>query len=406
MTNPHASPEITMFTIAAIAALFATGVGGCREEPAPAATHIATPANAIESAAPVRDPWSEAAAYSRAHGGEVLLVMRDGKTVFEDAIEGWDMNRPHPLASGTKSFTGVAAMIAVQQGIISLDERVSDTITEWQSDPRKRDITVRELLNLSSGLQPDSPDDRKRIRSIASGGAGERIRSALTRRDDFQKQAIHATAEHDPGTKFEYGGNHFHAFGAFLERRLEARGVSPSTAWEWYQRNLFEPVGMKVARIGRDRASHPNLPGGASASAREWAKFGEFVRRDGAVVDADGTVRQLLRPELLAQCFEPSPRNARYGLTWWLGPRGANGALPAVRMAAGLGKQRLYVIPSANLVVVRFAPLNSGNRGFSDEQLIARLLKAAGASPVDFPDIEAGMEARIRNDLSPDATSR
>jgi hypothetical protein len=75
-------------------------------------------------------------------------------------------------------------------------------------------------------------------------------------------------------------------------------------------------------------------------------------------------------------------------------------------MAAGLGKQRLYVIPSANLVVVRFAPLNSGSRGFSDEQLIARLLEAAGASPVDFPDIEAGMEARIRNDLSPDATSR
>jgi poly(3-hydroxybutyrate) depolymerase/CubicO group peptidase (beta-lactamase class C family) len=331
----------------------------------------------------------------------VLLVLRDGKVVFEDAVDGWDRNRPHPLASGTKSFTGVAAMLAVQQGLITLDERVSDMITEWKDDPRKREITVRQLLDLSSGLQPDSTEDRQRIRSIAGGGAVQRVRAALARPDDFQAQALEAPAEHDPGTRFEYGGNHFHAFGAFLERRLAARGVTPATAWEWYEANLFEPIGMTVARMGRDRADHANLPGGASASAAEWAKFGEFVRREGTVTAADGTARQVLTPELLAKCFEPSARNDRYGLTWWLGPRGGDGSLPAVRMAAGLGNQRLYVIPSANLVAVRFAPLNSGRRGFSDQEMIAALLAAAGAAPLEFPEIRTGVEARILADMTP-----
>jgi CubicO group peptidase (beta-lactamase class C family)/enterochelin esterase-like enzyme len=363
----------------------------------------APPQSLAEATAPAPDssPWSAAAAYSREHGGEVLLVMQDGKVVFEDAIDGWDSKRPHPLASGTKSFTGVAAMLAVQQGLITLDERVSDTITEWKDDPRKREITVRQLLDLSSGLQPDSAEDRQRIRSIAGGGLLERARAARARPDDFQAQALKAPAEHDPGSRFEYGGNHFHAFGAFLERRLAARGAKPATAWEWYETNLFEPIGMKVARIGRDREGHPNLPGGASASAAEWAKFGEFVRLNGAVRAADGSMRQVLKPELLAKCFEPSARNDRYGLTWWLGPRGGDDTLPDVRMAAGLGNQRLYVIPSAKLVAVRFAPLNGGKRGFSDEAMIRELLKAAGAAPRAFPAIVTGMESRLISDGIP-----
>jgi CubicO group peptidase (beta-lactamase class C family)/enterochelin esterase-like enzyme len=369
-----------------------------------AASVVGTPAAAQSPKPPAevaRPAWSAAAEYSREHGGEVLLVMQEGKVVFEDAVDGWDSKRAHPLASGTKSFTGVAAMLAVQQGLISLDERVSDTFTEWKDDPRKREITVRQLLNLSSGLEPDSAEDRQRIRAIAAGSARERVRAGLNRTEDFFKQGIDAPTKNDPGAKFEYGGNHYHAFGAFLERRLAARGVKPETAWEWYEANLFEPIGMKVARIGRDREGHPNLPGGGSASAAEWAKFGEFVRLNGAVRAADGSVRQVLKPELLAKCFEPSARNERYGLTWWLGPRGGDDTLPDVRMAAGLGNQRLYVIPSAKLVAVRFAPLNGGKRGFSDEAMIRELLKAAGAAPRAFPAIETGMESRLISDGIP-----
>ena len=344
--------------------------------------------------------FRKAALYSRSCEGQVLLVMKDGQVVFEDHAPGWNADRPHPLASGTKSFTGIAAMIAVQQGLITLDEKVSDTITEWKDDPRKSRITVRQLLDLSSGLEPDSREDRERIRAFAGQqSAPSRLSVLLADRDDFFGQGVAAPAEREPGERFEYGGNHYHAFGALLQRRLQQRGVKPYTVWDWYVKNLFEPIGMKVAGIGRDRMRQPQIAGGASASAHEWAKFGEFVRLGGARMQADGTRRQVLRAELLDECFKPSPCNPRYGLTWWLGPVEKPGSLPAVRMAAGLGKQRLYVVPSAGLVVVRFAPLNSELVQFDDQTLLNLLLQAVGAPAIEFPKIDPGMAARMAQDL-------
>lgn len=354
----------------------------------------------IAAFAPIASDWDEAAAYSRSCEGQVLLVLKDGKEVFHDCAVGWKPDRPHPLASGTKSFTGVAAMLAVQQGLISLDERVSDTLTEWQADPRKSRITVRELLNLSSGLEPDSREDRERIRAIAGrGDATERLRALTSGRDDFFGQGVSAPAEHEPGTRFAYGGNHYFAFGAFLERRLKARGTQPDTLWEWYEANLFDAIGMKVANIGRDRLKQPQIAGGASLSARAWAKFGEFVRRGGTITAPDGSSRQVLRREFLEQCFRPSAANPRYGLTWWLGPVDEKSGAPSIVVAAGLGNQRLYVVPSAGLVVVRFAPLNSERGTFSDQVMLDKLLLAANVPTQDFPKIDPGMAERMREDL-------
>lgn len=333
--------------------------------------------------------WRAAAEYSRSAGGEFLFVMQDGKVIFEDGLAGWSRSRPHPLASGTKSFTGVAAMLAVQQGLFTLDDKVSDTITEWQSDPRKREITVRQLLTLSSGIEADTAADRKRIRTIATGNAVERLLAAREQRDDFHAQAVQAPMVHNPGERFDYGANHFFAFTEFLERTLRSRGIEPATAWEWYEKNLFDPIGMQVARVGRDRQGHAQVAGGASLSAQEWAKFGEFVRLGGRVRAANGSDVELLRTDLLHQCFEPSKRNDRYGLTWWLGPRGAPKELPAVWMAAGLGKQRLYVVPSVRMVAVRFAPLNSERSKFSDTRMLTLLLDAIGEQPIPFGDVSA-----------------
>lgn len=362
---------------------------------------LMTPVWAAPSAPPAdaTKAFRQAAAYSRSCEGQVLLVMKDGKVIFEDFAPGWNADRPHPLASGTKSFTGVAAMLAVQQGLLSLDEKVSDTLTEWKDDPRRSRITVRQLLDLSSGLQPDSREDRDRIRAVAGrGSVAERVKALASRREDYFGQGVAAPAEAEPGARFEYGSNHFFAFGAFLERRLQQRGVKPETVWEWYQANLFQPLGMQVAAIGRDLRKQPQIAGGASASAREWARFGEFVRLGGVCVQPDGSRVQVLRGELLDECFRPSAANPRYGLTWWLGPA-SEGRLPVVRVAAGLGKQRLYVIPSAGLVAVRFAPLNSERVNFDDQVMLDFLMDAAGASPTEFPTIDAGMAARMADDV-------
>lgn len=354
-----------------------------------------------------------AADYSARHAGRAVLILHKGQAVYERYDHGWTAARPHMLASGTKSFTGVLAMFAVQDELLSLDELACDTITQWRADPRKSRITVRMLLDLSSGLDPSEE-------TIGSAGAmrlrgGRLARGDGPRVDDKFAAAIAVEATGEPGMRFVYGPSHFYAFGALLQRKLEARRAGdpefPATVREYLDARIFKPLKIDVAFLGQDAGGNPNLPGGCFLTAREWAKFGEFVRRNGAVpapTDADPDAnRQLLRPDLLAQCFVPSKANPAYGLTWWLpgntaaaGGDAAEADLPMrdrvrqrvlgaeasakvkdssgkdvrVWMAAGLGKQRLYVLPDHDLVIVRFAENGAEGRGFKDAEFLGRVL--------------------------------
>jgi len=143
-----------------------------------------------------------AAEYSRSAHGVSVLVMRRSDIVFEDYAPGWQ-DRPHELASGTKGFSGVLAVCAVQDGLLKLDERVSDTLTEWKTDPRKSQVTIRQLLSLSSGIEG------------GEHGAPPMYRRTL--------ELAQATA--DPGTTFSYGPIPFQCFGEVFRRSFESAAV-------------------------------------------------------------------------------------------------------------------------------------------------------------------------------------
>ena len=351
-------------------------------------------------------PWTDAADYSARHSGRAMLVQRDGRVVFERYDNGWADHLPHPLASGTKSFTGVMAMMAVQDGLLGLDELAADALPEWKSDPRKSKITVRHLLTLSSGLPAGD-------RELAGGRGGSRLLGELAakraerlglsgdapRPENLNQRAISLPAVAEPGTRFQYGPSHFYAFSEVLQRKLKESDRPEKTTLAYLQKRLLDPIGIEVARIGRDRAGNPNLPGGMLLTAREWAKFGQFVLDAGSVRQPDGQRKSLLQPELLEQCFVPGVTNPRYGLTWWLRPSnpeadavgplaragsqavqdqeisGPDGQPLRVLMAAGLGKQRLYVIPQYKLVVVRFAEATVPGQRFDDRVFLRHVLE-------------------------------
>lgn len=356
--------------------------------------------------------YAKAADYSAACSGRAVLILIDGKPVFERYDHGWSADRRHPLASGTKSFTGVVAACAVQDGLITWDERASDTITEWKPDPRKSGITVRELLSLSSGLDPADAAFGTRGGGILLGeGArkrSERLGNTPSPSDRF-KAAVDVPATHDPGEKFEYGPSHFYAFGEMLQRKIKARHAADpafpdATYFEYMKRRVLAPVGLAESLWGLDAAGNPNLPGGCLLTAREWARFGEMIRLNGRAVRPDGSSVQVVPPEILAECFKPSRTNSSYGLTWWLmtgvspeaqiiadgllgrrirdqnqrrqaaDVRGPDGKPLTVYMAAGLGKQRLYVIPQYNMVVVRFAEATRQGTSFDNAEFLAPIL--------------------------------
>ena len=296
--------------------------------------------------------------YSRQAAGHAVLIMINGETVYESYHNGWSGEAAHRLASGTKSFAGVTAAVAAAEGLLRFDEKVSDTITEWKVDPRLSRVTVRQLLSLTSGMDP-----------------GENA-AVLPYRE-----AIETPAKHAPGSKFEYGPNPFQVFGELMRRKL---GGGDASALEYLESKVFGPIGLEIGQWRRTSNGDPHIPSGAFLTAREWAKFGELLRNDRTW---DST--QIVDKDLLQELLVGSRANPRYGMTLWLNIQGGVGAgsnaaarttTPTVDpskvddlfMAAGAGKQRLYVIPTLGLTIVRFG--ESTGKQFRDDAFLEHLL--------------------------------
>lgn len=289
-------------------------------------------------APPPAGAWGAAAAYSAERRGVSMLAMRDGRVLFEDYPDPGSPDAGWELASGTKSFTGVMAACASADGLLRLDEPVSNTITEWKRDPRKARITIRHLLTLTSGLKIDSP----------------------TARPEPYAEAVNAPATAEPGAVFDYGPTPFQCFGEVMVRKLKAAGQSTELVG-WMQKRIFDPIGIAPTTWRRGQDDNPFLPQGAHFTARNWAKFGQWVMDGGKGAD----------PVVMDALFTASAANPGYGLSWWLlrpgligpGPRagvdettiGEAAMKQDIVMAAGAGHQRLYLIRSKRLVVVRQA---------------------------------------------------
>jgi CubicO group peptidase (beta-lactamase class C family) len=281
--------------------------------------------------------YRAAAAYSAERRGVSLLVMKDGEILFEDYPRAGSIDQAWELASGTKSFTGIMAAAAQADGLLNIDEPCAAVLPDWAADDRKS-ITVRHLLSLTSGLDE--------VGEIA--------------RPPTYANAVKAQAVASAGERFAYGPTPFQVFGEILRRRLQRSGGTTDPV-EWLQARILSPIGVRYDDWKRGRDGNPYLPQGGQFTARNWAKFGQWVSDGAAGVD----------PEVFAALFEPTAANPGYGLSWWLLRPGLIGPSPRagldaetigtsvfdedIVMAAGAGDQRLYLLRDRGLVVVRQA---------------------------------------------------
>ncbi|MCA8956537.1 MAG: beta-lactamase family protein [Planctomycetes bacterium] len=305
---------------------------------------------ALASFAPAQDwDYAAAAAYHEQLGGHALMITIDGKVVFERYSNGYSSSQGHVLHSCTKSITSVLCAFAVQDKLIaSYDEKVSDTITEWQVDARRKVITYRQLLGLVSG--------------IAGGENGQ----PPTYKDSI-KQVMFA----DPGTAFSYGPYPFQIFGEALRRKLVP---SKRSVADYLTAKILVPLNMTPSAWINFATGEPNLPSGAQFTASEWIKFGEFVRLGGMWNN-----QRLLSQSLLDELFQNNISNKPdYGVSWWLTL--PDGVAPDDTVAArGAQSQRLWVIRSERMVILRFADSPVWTFDHGDDGFFAALMPAAVA---------------------------
>ncbi|MFO0202131.1 MAG: serine hydrolase domain-containing protein [Alphaproteobacteria bacterium] len=276
--------------------------------------------------------FGAAAAYSAERRGVSLLVMQGGRVVFEDYPNGGGADRGWELASGTKSFTGVMAAAAVQDRLLDWDEFAADALREWRGDER-RAITIRHLLSLTSGIE---------------GGPIARPPSYA--------DAIAQRAMAPPGERFAYGPTPFQIFGEIMRRKTNGDPL------DYLHRRVLDPMGINPTHWRRGSDGMPHLPSGAGLTARDWARFGEFLRNKGAVNGA-----QLVPSAWIEFMTTANPRNPGYGAQTWLNraqPGEDERPFPgaprsAFSMNGHLG-QFVLVVPDRELTIVRLGKTLDG----------------------------------------------
>jgi CubicO group peptidase (beta-lactamase class C family) len=307
------------------------------------------------------DHFDNAARYSLNHGGLAVRVERGGRLLDENYASDFSASTPHKIYSGTKSFFAVAALVAEKEGLLTLDEKASDTLPEWRGD-RRRNITIAELLSHTSGLATD-------------------LGYLYPYRDQLEA-ALRVPLIDTPGARFHYSGVNYQAFGEILKRKLRARDESIQ---DFMEDKIFDPLDIDVDKWTKDGAGNPLIHSGLLLSAREWAKFGNFINRA-----RNGLSTPLLNGAEIDPLFVGHACNPAYGLGFWLNrpppdPQGQSikvlelaidgeqlypGGPRDLVAAIGSGHQMLYMIPSQDLVIVRFA----NDEPFSDGDFLSRLL--------------------------------
>ena len=320
-----------------------------------------------------------AAEYSAARRGVALLIVQNGKTIFESYPGHHSAHEEHKIYSGTKGFWVLAALAAEEEGILKLDERVADTIEEWQRDDHKKHITVRQLLNFTSGLEP---------MSLLHG-------DTVPNRDAV---ALRLPVVAIPGERFIYGPASLQVFHELFRRKLASHRETPT---HYLERKVLRPLGLGPQEYKKDRAGNPLLAAGFRLTAEQWSRIGRLILSGGTPV--------LSQPSL-SQSLRGTNANPAFGMGFWInrsaGPDArefdiedmlerdwwnqewrdiclCRDAPPDTIASVGSGYQRLIVIPSMELVIVRLGK----NARFSDGEFLRILLGTHSRSKIEPPDV-------------------
>lgn len=295
--------------------------------------------------------------YSLDQQGVALLVMKDGEVLHRSFAENVDAATPTDSYSMHKSVLALVVGKAIEDGVItSVDDPIGKYIAEWNGDPRG-DITLRQVLNMATGLQPAKPPE------------GVPAMLDLLLSPDMNDVALRSTLSAPPGSSFAYGNHNSQVAGVVLQRALKAAGKGSYA--EYLEDVLWCAIGNNKANLWLDReGGAPHYYAGMFTHAENWARLGEFIRNDGKV---DG--KQILSSAWIAEMAKPSAANPAYGLHMWLGnpwnaerSYGPASPLKVIHSAPyladdvlffdGFGGQRVYIIPSAGVTIVRTGMVN------------------------------------------------
>lgn len=303
-----------------------------------------------------------------------LLVVHRGDIVFERYAPGVDRTTRTRTWSTAKSIASALIGIAISQGKLSL----GSPLPYPEDDPR-RAITLRDVLHMSSGLEPVDNKKCAVVGSCLSYWAGaSSVEGALNR-----------GLVSRPGTTWDYEN-----YDTLLAVYALKKALGEKEYLEFPRRALLDRVGMQSTVPGVDRFGDFILSSQIYTNARDLARFALLYLNRGKWPNADG---ETIVPESWIDFSRtPAPstlgRGGFYGGQWWLVPDDRKDIPPDTYTTAGNRGQHAVVVPSYDLVIVRrgldWLP---GDHSFPEWDLVREVLKA-------FPKQTWGQKPRPTTD--------
>lgn len=286
-------------------------------------------------------------------GTSAFLVVHDGRLLAEHYLNGHDRNSFQNTFSVSKAVTSAVVGLAVRDGLVGLDDSITEFLPELGTrDHRFSEITVEDLLDMRSGIR-------------YSSGVGFPFVNAddalVYYHPDLESIVLGRTAIESPPGSFVYNNYNPPLLGVILKR---ATGLSVA---EYLERELWQPLGAEqTAGWTIDDRGLERMESGFHARARDLTRFGQLYLDGGRVGDQqvlpESWVRESTRLSKPVTLEEYDGRTWGYRAGWWVVPR-PNG--PADFSAIGRYGQFVYVSPQHDTVFVRSGP-GSGDWGDRD----------------------------------------
>ncbi len=293
--------------------------------------------------------YREAALWAQQQASDSLVVLYRGRLAHASYFNARTLESEFSAHSLTKVLTSILAGHAIADGYMeSVDQPAADYLPEWDTDER-RGITVRNLLNMAGGLEetfafwPGSP------------------RLARTIGTDIVAANLAVGIYAPPGAAFSHANPNSQIAGIVVERAVGMRFA------DYLSEKLWTPLGLRDGWLLLDR------PGGMAhtdccmwTAIEDWIRIGQTLLQNGCHAG-----QQVIPEGWVDEMTTPSAANGNYGMQLWLGTSHERLRTydPDVDFMAnlhsepfvaddvffldGAGDQRLYMIPSRELVILR-----------------------------------------------------
>jgi CubicO group peptidase (beta-lactamase class C family) len=262
----------------------------------------------------------------------VLVIYKD-KIIAEIYEDGFSKNTKFLGWSMTKSITATYFGILQQQGKIDINKPA--LVKEWANDDRSK-ITLHNLIQMNSGLEWE--EDYGKISDVTK---------MLFLSDDMAKIQLEKPATFAPNTHWNYSSGTTNLLSGILRRQLN----NHQDYLDFWYASLIDKIGMHSMLIEPDMAG--NFVGSSYgwATARDWAKFGLLYLHEG-----NWNGEQIFDKSWAKYVATPTPTsNGEYGGHFWLNAGGKYPDVPKdMYFCGGFQGQKVIIIPSKDLVIVRF----------------------------------------------------